>query len=81
MPYKGLPACDCSISSYGRVLYRDYWLIKECLKYYWIQCRHCGEVRKTFSKGAWRLDYRPRDWQELLEPLPQIDNGVSDAEK
>ena len=66
MPYKGLPVCDCVD------LYRDYWLIKSnSFRYRWIQCKHCGKVRKTFSKSraAFSLEPRPKNWKELLDPL------------
>lgn len=66
MPRKGLPKCDC-----GTGRYADYWLIKECQRYSWIQCQHCGEVRKTTSKFRFRvhLEYRPKNWREKLDPF------------
>lgn len=66
MPYKGLPVCDCVD------MYRGYWLIKcNSFKYHWIQCKHCGKVRKTFSKSriVYSLKQRPKNWKELLDPL------------
>lgn len=69
MPYKGVPYCDCVSNLHGRYMYRDYWLVKECLRYCWIQCKHCGKVRKTFAKRAYRLEERPRNWQEQLDPF------------
>jgi len=70
MPYKGVPYCDCVVDLNGRYMYRDYWLVKECYRHCWIQCKHCGKVRKTFAKKApFGLKQRPANWRELLDPF------------
>lgn len=60
MPKKGLPQCDCDAVD------RDYWLVKENKQYCWMQCRHCGETRKSWAFAPRLLELRPKNWQELL---------------
>lgn len=78
MAYKGLPKCSC-----GTVRYADYWLIKECQRYSWIQCRNCGEVRKTSSKSRFRshIEQRPRNWRECLRQEEPTDERTANARR
>ena len=71
MPHTGLPPCTCD-KVYGRTTNEDYWLVKECKGYKWIQCRHCGEVRKTAARSyeVSFLEMRPKDWRELVVASP-----------
>ncbi len=71
MPHTGLPPCTCEMV-FGRTTSSDYWEVKQCKSYTWIQCRHCGEVRKTTARSyeVSFLERRPKDWKELVAKSP-----------